>query len=54
VWKEIIRFGVLAGIMKQCAMDCGVKIIWGGDFDNDGETLDQKFMDTMHYQLELP
>jgi peptidoglycan L-alanyl-D-glutamate endopeptidase CwlK len=54
VWKEIIRFGVLAGIMKQCAKEVGVTLVWGGDFDSDGETLDQKFMDTMHFQLELP
>ncbi len=50
-WPEIIRFGVLAGLMKTCAMDLGVKIRWGCDWDNDGETLDHSFFDAPHFEL---
>lgn len=52
-WKEIIRFGVLAGIIKQCAKDAGIVVTWGCDFDNDGQTLDQTFMDAPHFQIEV-
>lgn len=53
VWKEIIRFGVLAGLMRKAAQDAGVEIVWGCDFDNDGQTLDQTFMDAPHFQIEV-
>lgn len=49
---EIIRFGVLAGIMKSLAWTHGIEIEWGGDWDSDGQTLDSTFFDAPHIQLK--
>jgi len=51
--REIIRFGVLAGLMIRAAQELKVSIIWGGDWDADGETLDHTFFDAPHFQLVL-
>lgn len=53
VWYELVRFGVLAGIIKTIAANKGVKITWGLDWDNDGETLDHSFRDGPHFQIEV-
>lgn len=50
--REISRFGFLAGIMLSCAKNNGIKIVWGGDWDYDGQTLDHTFFDGPHFQLE--
>jgi peptidoglycan L-alanyl-D-glutamate endopeptidase CwlK len=49
--QEISRFGVLAGVIKAVAKQKGIKVRWGGDWDNDGETLDHAFFDAMHMEL---
>lgn len=49
---EIVRFGVLAGIIKSLAWTHGIEIEWGGDFDSDGQTLDSTFFDAPHFQLK--
>jgi peptidoglycan LD-endopeptidase CwlK len=49
--REIIRFGVLAGLMLKSAQEMGIKIRWGADWDGDGETLDHSFFDAPHYEL---
>lgn len=49
---EIVRFGVLAGIIKSIAWTHGIEIEWGGDFDSDGQTLDSTFFDAPHIQLK--
>lgn len=50
-WSEIIRFGVLAGLMKSIAKEQGLTLIWGCDWDNDGQTLDHTFFDAPHFEL---
>lgn len=50
-WPEIIRYGVLAGLMKRAAIEEGVKLRWGCDWDGDGETLDHSFFDAPHFEL---
>lgn len=49
--REISRFGVLAGIMRTCAILEGVQIISGMDWDGDGQTLDHSFFDGPHFEL---
>jgi peptidoglycan L-alanyl-D-glutamate endopeptidase CwlK len=51
--QEVPRFGVLAGIIKTCAKRNNVTVIWGGDWDNDGETLDHTFFDGPHFEIAL-
>jgi peptidoglycan L-alanyl-D-glutamate endopeptidase CwlK len=49
--KEIIRFGVLYGIIATLAAKNKIKIRWGGDWDGDGQTLDHTFFDAPHIEL---
>jgi len=44
-------FARLAGVFQACAILKGYKTIWGGDWDNDGNLLDQKFNDLPHHEL---
>lgn len=50
--KEISRFGFIAGLMLATAKNNGIKLIWGADWDFDGETLDHTFFDAPHFQIE--
>lgn len=42
-WNDIKRFKELAGITKIKAVDMGIEIDWGGDWEN--------FRDYPHYQI---
>jgi len=60
-WNDKLAFARFAGRVDQIA-DQLLKegkithtIIWGGDWDNDGRSVDQTFLDLPHFQLkELP
>ena len=39
-----------AGIVKGVASSLGIKIRWGGDWDGDGDVLDQSFNDLVHFE----
>lgn len=49
--KEIVRFGVLNGIIQSLSPRFKLKVRWGGDWDGDGETLDHNFFDAMHFEF---
>lgn len=51
--QEIVRFGVLAGMMLAEAQKKGVTLVWGGDWDLDGQTLDHSFFDAPHFELRI-
>jgi len=44
-------FARLAGVFQACAIMKGHKTIWGGDWNNNGNLLDQKFNDLPHHEL---
>ena len=48
-WKDTYAFAVLAGVFFAVAGD--IKLRWGGDWDMDGLTTDQTFMDYGHIEL---
>lgn len=50
-WDDIPRFYFFGGYVMRAAHDLGIPLTWGGDWDNDLEVSDQKFMDLVHYQL---
>lgn len=50
-WGDRERFAYMAGLMKGIAASRGVKIRWGGDWDNDGEIKDHRFIDMPHFEL---
>lgn len=52
-WRDVARFGVLAGIIRTVSLDLGKTVQWGGDWNSDGETLDESFTDFPHFQLKL-
>jgi len=42
----------LAGIVMTCAVRAGVKVRWGGNWDQDGDVVrDQSFNDLVHFEL---
>lgn len=50
-WHDRERFIYFAGIVKGVAEQLGIKMRWGGDWDNDNELRDQTWMDLPHYEL---
>ncbi|MGY8962556.1 MAG: M15 family metallopeptidase [Rhodospirillales bacterium] len=50
-WDNAKRFYLLAGMMFHCAGDMGLKIRWGGDWDNDWVHTDQSLHDLPHFEL---
>lgn len=45
------RFHYLAGIIMGIAFSRGIEIRWGGDWNKDGEILDNGFDDLVHFEL---
>lgn len=52
VWTDNQRWCVLAGLFYAAAELEGVEIVWGGDWDSDGNNADSKFNDYPHYELK--
>lgn len=50
--QEIVRFGVLAGLVLSAARERGIIVTWGGDWNRDGMTLDHRSFDAPHFQIE--
>ena len=50
-WKDRAQFARLAGYVQAVADDLGIKIRWGGDWDQDGRTADERFVDMPHFEL---
>lgn len=47
----ISKMSAVAGFMFAAASDLGVNILWGTDWDKDGNMLDHTFQDYPHFQL---
>ncbi len=50
-WDDTHIFAVIAGCFFTAAHEFGEQIRWGGDWDSDGSTKDQKLMDWGHVEL---
>jgi len=50
-WNDSERFALLAGVMLAAAKFAGIEIRWGGDWDSDRRTADEKFRDRGHFEL---
>lgn len=50
-WNDTSRFYFLAGLMFQASFDLGVKIRFGGDWNQNFDFSDQTFFDLPHYEL---
>lgn len=51
VWADEEEFCVLAGVMKAAAFAQGVKLRWGGDWNQNMSTLDERNRDFGHFEL---
>ena len=52
-WKDTHLFALIAGVWFAAADEVGATLRWGGDWDMDGLTTDQTFMDWGHLELRL-
>lgn len=50
-WNDKDSFYHFAGFVRGIAALKGIKIRWGGDWDNDYELKDQTFFDLPHFEL---
>ena len=50
-WENLKRFYMFGGYVLAKAEALGIKIRWGGDWDSDTMTDDQKFMDLPHFEI---
>ena len=53
-WKDTEMFAVLAGVMLAAAYQRGVTLRWGGNWNMDSSTLDERFRDYGHFELVDP
>lgn len=50
-WDNRERFYYMAGIVRALADRQGIRVRWGGDWDNDQDFSDQTFDDLCHFEL---
>ena len=50
-WNNLAPYYYMAGRILQLAMDEGLKVRWGGDWDMDGDLTEEKFLDLVHFEL---
>jgi len=51
-WKERVKFYELKAIIFYEAKKQGIKLRWGGDWDEDNDYTDNKFDDLIHFELK--
>lgn len=50
-WNDAKAFAALAGFVCGIAAARGVKLRWGGDWNSDGATSDERFVDLPHLEV---
>lgn len=50
-WDNSRDFIYMAGLVRMVGISKGIKIRWGGDWDEDFRTSDQRFNDYAHYEI---
>lgn len=50
-WNDQSKFKAVADAMFQAAKELGVKIRWGGDWNENGRSDDERFYDGPHFEL---
>tara|TARA_R110002111_G_C5825871_1_gene357458 strand:- start:52 stop:444 length:393 start_codon:yes stop_codon:yes gene_type:complete len=51
-WKDRDRFHYFGGYVLGIAKSLGLNIRWGGDWDQDTQTKDNKFDDLVHFEIK--
>lgn len=47
---KVGHFYYMAGVVMKCASDLGIKLRWGGDWDQDNNFINNKFDDLAHFE----
>jgi peptidoglycan L-alanyl-D-glutamate endopeptidase CwlK len=50
-WNDYPRFYAFAGFVIGTAVQMGISVRWGGDWDSDRDFSDQTFNDLVHFEL---
>lgn len=50
-WKDTDRICLFAGYVLGTAKQMGINIRWGGDWNGNHETKDERFIDSPHFEL---
>jgi len=50
-WNDLLAFARMAGVMFAVAHRYNVKLRWGGDWDQDNRSKDERFLDLGHFEL---
>jgi len=50
-WEDRDRFHYMGGMIRGIAKQLNIPVRWGGDWDGDGETKDNKFDDLVHVEI---
>lgn len=50
-WEDKEMFCVLAGVMRTVAFGQGIKLRWGGDWNQNDSTRDEKNRDYGHFEI---
>lgn len=50
-WNDKQRFVVMADHVLAAAKELGVKVRWGGDWNQNGDWKDERFFDGPHFEL---
>lgn len=51
-WSNLTNFRKIRDAMFAAADELGVKIRWGGDWNRNGKSEDEKFYDGPHFELD--
>lgn len=50
-WEDLAAFARLAGYLERIADEQGVRLRWGGDWNQNYRTKDERFVDAGHFEL---
>ena len=50
-WADTERMTYFAGFVMGVARQLGIRVRWGGDWDQDTQTADERFRDLPHFEL---
>lgn len=50
-WNDTHAFARLAGYIQCVADSMGIAVRWGGDWNGNGKSKDERFLDLVHFEL---
>ena len=51
-WEDRDRFHYMGGMIRGIGQQLNIPVRWGGDWDSDGETKDNRFDDLVHVEIK--